>query len=217
MNSGTKELALIKLFLQFLHHIWWRVQIVGLEQLPEQGPVFIVANSSGSIPWPALMLIYNLMKNGRDSQRHVNVLMNMDIIQDERTCLFLRALNCMPWSYDTAKRLLGQEELVVALAEDGTVALGKTIAMRNRLKRFDWTKFLPAIEVGAPIYPLATLGVDEVNIFPVSWEMRLMQALPYECVQGREATQEQAKKIALLAEGEIQAEINRLLREHNRK
>lgn len=217
MNSVKKELALIKLFLQFLHHIWWRVQISGLEQLPEQGPVFIVANSNGSIPWPALMLVHNLIKRGKDNQRRVNILMNMDAIKEEKICLFLRSLNCMSWSYDAAKRLLEQGEVLVVLPEDGAAGISKAMAMQNRLKRFDWTKFLPAIEAGVPVYPLATLGADELNFLPVPWKIRLMQALPYEHVQAREAVQEQAKKTALLAEGEIQAEINRQLREQHRK
>ncbi len=42
--------------------------------------------------------------------------------------------------------------------------------------------------------------------------MHLMPALSYNHVQDREAVQDQAKNLALMAEGEIQAQINRLLR-----
>jgi 1-acyl-sn-glycerol-3-phosphate acyltransferase len=210
------RLALIKPFLQFLHDICWHVQTEGLEQLPEQGPVFIVGNTNGHMPWPALILAYALMMKANGKQRRVNVLTDIDTIVDEKIYPFLQSLNFVPWSYDNAKHLLEQGELVIVFPEDRS-NIGKTAAMRNRLKRFDWTKFLPAIETGVPIHPIATLGVDGVNPLSAAWKMRLIRALPYDHVQEREPLQDEAKKVALFAEGEIQAEINRLLRARSRK
>ena len=91
------------------------MHIEGLEHLPEHGPVFIVANTNSHIPWPALMLIYALMRKG--NQRRVNVLTDMDVIGDERIILWLRSLNFMPWSYDSAKKLLEQGELLLVFPE----------------------------------------------------------------------------------------------------
>jgi len=212
---SSQELAYIKPILTFLYHVWWRVQATGFEHLPDNGPAFIVGNTSGYIPWPALMLIYSLMIN-KDKQRAVHVLTDMDHIEDERISAFLRALNFVPWSYDNAKQLIEQGELIAIFPEDSSV-IGKTVAMRNRLKRFDWTKFLPAIEANIPIFPLATLGIDEAGAtVSVPWKMKLMPAVFCQSPKDREAIQEAAKKTALRAEGEIQAEINRLLRARSR-
>jgi 1-acyl-sn-glycerol-3-phosphate acyltransferase len=197
---------LIKPLLRFLHDICWRVQIEGLEQLSEHGPAFIVGNTSAQMPLPAMMLAYVLMMNSNGKHRRVNVLTDTDTIVVEKIYPFGYSLNFVPWSYDNAKNLLEQGELLIVFPElRGDV--GKTTAMRNRLKRFDWTKFMPAIEAGVSIYPLATLGIDE---------MRLMRALPYNHVRDSEPLQNEAKKVALFAEGEIQAEINRLLRTTSR-
>lgn len=198
------------------------MHIEGLECLSEHGPAFIVANTNSRVPWPALMLIYALKTKG--NQRRVNVLTDMDLVTDERIVLWLRSLNFVTWSYDNAKNLLEQGELLIIFPEQ-TSGRGDTMHMPNRLRRFDWTKFLPAIEASVPIYPLATLGMDDSKLswllklipLPASGKMRLIEAVPYNHVKDRESIQDEAKRIALFAEGEIQAEINRQLRTRNRK
>src|SRR5579863_7534133 len=72
-NMSSQELSSIKPILTFLYHVWWRVQATGFEHLPDSCPACIVGNTSGFIPWPALMLIYNLMVN-KDKKRTVHVL-----------------------------------------------------------------------------------------------------------------------------------------------
>ena len=53
-NGGTltAEFAAIEPALKFLYENWWRVQMTGLEHLPDHGPAFIVGNTSGYMPWP---------------------------------------------------------------------------------------------------------------------------------------------------------------------
>ncbi len=181
----TSELAAIGPVLKFLYENWWRVQMTGLEHLPEGGPAFIVANTSGYVPWPALMLIYHMLLKGRakSENRQLYVLTDMDVIEDERIYLFLTKLNFVPWSYDNVRKLLDKKEWLVVFPEDAST-LGKTISMRNRLKRFDWTKFLPAIEAQTPIYPLATLGVDEANMvfYNNDFLARLLKIKAFSCL-----------------------------------
>lgn len=230
--------------LKFLHQTWWRVESSGFNHLPDEGPALIAGNTSGYIPWPALMLIYR-HAHGKNRNRPLYTLIDNHYFENEKISAYLTDLNFRPWSYDNAKQLLEKDELVAIFPEDISV-MGKTIASRNRLKRFDWTKFLPAIELHVPIFPLAVLGVDESNlvlhnsqmlsrlletkVFPVSpffpwlpfplnlftlpiaWQMKVLTPVKYEFAQERAVIQEQAKKVALRAEGEIQAEINRLLR-----
>ena len=242
----NQELSYTEPVLKFLHQLWWRVETIGFDCIPENGPALIVGNTSGYVPWPALMLIYSLIKN---KNRVVYTLLDDDLIENEKLSTYLHALNFIPWSYDNAKQLLEKGEIVAIFPEDNSV-LGKTISLRNRTRRFDWTKFLPAVELHIPIYPLATLGIDEANLvlynsdflcqlfktkafpitpffpwlpfpfnlstMPIPWKMKTLPALSYTLPQDREGIQEQAKKLALRAEGDIQAEINRLLRSRSR-
>jgi 1-acyl-sn-glycerol-3-phosphate acyltransferase len=217
-----KELEAIKPVLQFLHHIWWRIEIEGLERLPENGPVFIAANTNSIVPWPALMFLYALAQKGK--QRRVNVLANMEGIDDERIFLWLYSLNFRSWSHDNAKKLLEEGEILLVFPEQITNQGGAS-HMENRVSRFDWTKFLPAIESNVPIYPLATLGLDDLRLPglptlippPAPCQMHLINAVSYNHVAERELVQQEAKKVSLFSEGEIQAEINRQLRARSRK
>ena len=192
-----------------------KIPIEGIEQLPEHGPAFIVSNINGPTPMPALMLGYSLMVN-KSSQRKLNVFADIESSSDEKNYPFLRYLNFVPWSHDNAKSLLEQGELLIIFPENKSNVV-KTGAMRNRLQRFDWTKFLPAIEASVPIYPMVMLETNEINPLSALWKIRLMCPLSYENVQEREPLENEAKKMALFAEGEIQAEINRMLRIKNRR
>jgi len=155
-------LAKIEPLLQFLHQVWWRVAIKGFERLPKTGPALIAGNTSGIIPWAGLMLIYTLFAKV-ENPRRVNIAIDMDGIEDQRLYNFLTEIGVVPWSADNARKLLSQGQIVAVFPESSTAAMSKSIWMRNRVCEFDWTRFLPAVEQGVPIYPLACLGVDECN------------------------------------------------------
>jgi hypothetical protein len=190
------------------------------------------------------MLIYALMSSPIKCRR-VNVVLDMDGIEDERIYSALVKIGFVPWSHANLKRLFEKGELI-AIFPEGARSMAKTFSMQNRVSEFDWTRFLPVIESGIRVFPLATLGCDEatptffnleslsnllkMKAFPVSpffpwlpfpfnlgslpvkWQMNFCAELEYEVPTTREEIQEVAKKQALLAEGEIQAEINKLLR-----
>ncbi len=212
---SSPGLLLVKPLLQFLHNTYWRLQTGGLNQFPDHGPAFIVSNISGSLPWTAITIGYVLSTHANYNQRQINILADIHNIADERIYPFLRALNFMPWSYDNVKNLLAKGEVVIAFPEDKSY-ISKKGPMRNRLNRFDWTKFLPAMEASVPIYPMAIMGADDINPLSTARKIRLICSLHYERIQERNLLQNEAKKAALFAEGEIQAEINRLLRVKNR-
>ena len=51
-----KFLETILPFLEFLYAMWWRVEVSGIENVPEAGPALVVANHSGVLPWDGLMV-----------------------------------------------------------------------------------------------------------------------------------------------------------------
>lgn len=244
-----KAIARIEPVLKFLHHHWWKVQSEGFDQVPAAGAAMIVGNASGVLPWVALMLIYTLMCLPKNCRR-VHIVANMDWVEDERLLSMMSAIGFVPWSSDNVKSLLEKGELVAVFPE-GINSVGKSLSMKNRVGEFDWTRFLPAIEHGTKIFPLATLGCDEsfatffnlsslakslklacfpvspffpwlpfpLNLasWPITWKMCLMPAIEYKAGTNRQDIQECAKKQTLYAEGEIQAELNRLLRARHRR
>jgi uncharacterized membrane protein len=53
-----RVLARARNVLDFLFERYWRVDLGGIEQLPSQGPVLLVANRSGLLPYDGLMLAH---------------------------------------------------------------------------------------------------------------------------------------------------------------
>lgn len=231
--------------LGFLYEEWWQVKLGGHKHIPKSGPVLFVGNAGGVVPWAGLMLLYALMKDAHHPRR-LNILADIDWIEDERVYSALREIGFVSWSADNAKRLFAEGEAVVVFPE-GTAGAIKPFGERYRLRPFDWTKLMPAIDAHVPIVPLATIGPDEsfpvgtnleglakflslpafpvtaafpwlpfpANIFslPVRWKLHCMKPLEYSAPHSREELQETAKTVALFAEGEVQAELNRMLRE----
>ncbi len=231
--------------LGFLYEEWWHVELGGHKHIPKSGPVLFVGNSGGIIPWAGLMLMYALMKD-RHQPRRLNILADLDWIEDERVYNGLRELGFVNWSADNAKRLFAEGEAVMVFPE-GTAGAVKPFGERYRLRPFDWTKLMPAIDAHVPIIPVATIGPDEsfpvgvnsealakffslpafpitpafpwlpfpANLFslPVHWKMRCLKPLDYKKPNSREELQETAKNVALFGEGEVQADLNRALRE----
>ncbi len=154
-----RVLARLEPFLSFLYFDWWKVKFSGLELLPKAGPAVIVGNQGSVLPWQALMLIYALMSY-RQNPRRVHIMCELDWIADERINAFLIEIGFVPWSSTSMKRLLAKGE-IVAVFPEGVAGLSKPYHERYRLVEFDWTRLLPAVEEGAAIFPLTTMGADE--------------------------------------------------------
>jgi 1-acyl-sn-glycerol-3-phosphate acyltransferase len=240
----VRAVAKLEPLLNFLYTDWWRVQFKGLDRLPKKGPALIVGNSGGLIPWPAFMLMYALMAS--DHPRHINIVVDMDWIQDERLYQTLVEVGFVPWSSVNLKHLFAKGELVAAFPE-GLSASAKPFSERYRMLDFDWTRLMSAVEEGVPIHPLSTLGCEEavptianletlakflkmpafpvtpffpwypfpfnLGSLPVKWYMTILSNCDYpQGNNNRDKIEETAKSQSQFVEGEIQAELNRMLR-----
>lgn len=246
-DSGfnLRTMAKIEPVLAFLFDKWWKVNLQ-LKHLPKAGPMLIVGNSGGIFPWAGVMLAYGMMRC-QDKPRRLYIMADLDRIEDERVYNFLKEIGFVSWSADNAKKLFAEGAAVVVFPEGPAGAL-KPFGERYRVRNFDWTKVMPAIEMGIPLVPIATIGPDEsfpmganaeaiakfldlpafpitpffpwlpfpLNLFslPVTWKMHVMKTVDYKRVDAGDRAQleETAKKAASYLEGDVQAELNRLLR-----
>jgi 1-acyl-sn-glycerol-3-phosphate acyltransferase len=245
-GSSIRTMANLEPYLGFLFRTWWRVQLKGLERIPAEGPALIIGNTGGIIPWAGVMLAYALM-NRQTGPRRLNICCEMDWIEDERVHHLGRELGFVPWSTDHVRRLFSEGELVAVFPE-GMHGAVKPFSERYRVRDFDWTRILPAIEENVDVIPLATVGCEEAfpittnlsdlakwlelpafpvtpfmpwlpfpaNVlasFPVTWDMTVLKQHNYEKCGSREEIYSTAIPLARELEGEIQAELNRLLRQ----
>lgn len=159
-----------------LYEHWFRVELDGLENIPEGGAL-LVANHSGTIPLDALMLSVALHDH---ADRQVRLL-GADLVYQIPLLghLSRKAGHTLACQADAA-RLLGKGELVGVFPE-GFKGVGKPFSERYKLQRFGRGGFVgTALRAGVPIVPCAIVGAEE--IYPKIAELRPLArllGLPY--------------------------------------
>jgi 1-acyl-sn-glycerol-3-phosphate acyltransferase len=157
-------LSVILPLAQFLYQNYWRVEVSGLEHVPEQGRALLVSNHSGVLPFDGAMVGMALY-NGTASQRLPRALAASWFPTLPFVSILLQKTGQVPAHPLTAQRLLERDELVVVFPE-GIKGVGKPFKDRYQLQRFGRGGFIKvALQTGAPIIPVAVVGAEE--IYPV--------------------------------------------------
>lgn len=162
-----------------LFDTWFRVDVRGVDRVPDSGGALVVANHSGTIALDAVMTQVAL-RDRHPARRHLRMLGADLVFQTPFVSELARkaghTLACMP----DAERLLRRGELVGVWPE-GFKGIGKPYGERYRLQRFGRGGFVSAaLRTGVPIIPTAIVGAEETypmlgNIKPLA---RLL-GLPY--------------------------------------
>jgi 1-acyl-sn-glycerol-3-phosphate acyltransferase len=160
--------------LDFLYDRWWRVSVHGAEHLPEKGPVLLVANCSGVLPYDGLMLSHAIERvhPARVRPRFLvaDWLFTLPFVQP--TLARLGAVRACP---ENAERLLAAGHWVIAFPEGQKGAL-KPFSERYRLQRFARGGFVSlAIRQRAPMVPVGIVGAEEIH--PVLFRPTLARRL----------------------------------------
>ena len=138
---------------------WFRVEIRGLEHVPEKGGALIVANHSGTLPIDGLMLQVGIHDNTDRNLR----LLGADLIYRVPLLghLSRKAGHTLACKEDAA-RLLDKGELVGVFPE-GFKGVGKPYRERYKLQRFGRGGFVStALQANVPIIPCAIVGAEEI-------------------------------------------------------
>jgi 1-acyl-sn-glycerol-3-phosphate acyltransferase len=155
----------------FYEH-WFRVEMHGLEHVPNTGSALIVANHSGTLPLDGLMLQVGLHDNmGRDLR-----LLGADLIYQVPMLghLSRKSGHTLACKAD-ADRLLDKGELVGVFPE-GFKGVGKPYRDRYKLQRFGRGGFVgTALRAQTPIIPCAIVGAEE--IYPKIADLRPLARL----------------------------------------
>lgn len=143
----------------FLHRTWFRTESFGLENVPDQGRVLLVANHSGQIPIDGMMIGAALLfdkKPGRIIRSMV-----------ERWVPSLPFLSYLfpRWGQiigtpENCRALFDREEAVLVFPE-GVKGCNKTFDKRYQLQEFGNGFMRLALERQVPIVPVAVIGGEE--------------------------------------------------------
>ncbi|WP_280459485.1 lysophospholipid acyltransferase family protein [Nocardia carnea] len=140
---------------------WFRVQVNGMENIPEAGGALIVANHAGTVPLDGLML--QLAVHDHHPKQRALRLLAADLVFEMPMVGSLarkagHTLACRP----DAERLLRSGEITGVFPE-GFKGVGKQYADRYKLQRFGRGGFVAAaVRTGMPIIPCSIVGSEEI-------------------------------------------------------
>ena len=163
----------------FLRKRWWRIEVVGLEHVPDDRAVLFVANHSGLLPWDGLVLAETVAAAHGEKQRPrfliADWLITLPFVQPA-----LARLGGVRACRENAERLLETGRSVVAFPE-GVKGAAKTFRDRYRLQRFGRGGAVRlALAADVPVVPVAIVGAEEAHpiLFKVETPARAL-GLPF--------------------------------------
>ncbi len=171
--------AIVMPLLRTLFRSWFRVDVGGIENLPETGAALVVANHAGVLPFDGLMT--SVAVHDKHPAHRSLRLLAADMVFDNPLLgqAARKAGHTMACTTD-AHRLLSAGELTAVFPE-GYKGLGKRFKDRYKLQRFGRGGFVSAaLHAKAPIIPCSIVGSEE--IYPMIGDLKLLArlfGLPY--------------------------------------
>jgi 1-acyl-sn-glycerol-3-phosphate acyltransferase len=158
--------------LKVLYEKWFRIETVGMENIPDTGGALLVANHSGTVAVDALMTAVAVREH-HPMRRALRMLGADLVFQTPFLGPFARKMGNTLACNPDAERLLSTGELVAVFPE-GFKGVGKPYSQRYRLQRFGRGGFVTAaMKTGVPIIPVSIVGAEEIypmigNIKPLA-------------------------------------------------
>lgn len=154
--------ARVKPYLEFLLKIYFRTEVIGVDNIPKSGRAIVVANHSGALPFDGLML-RQAVRLHHSAQRDLRWLSEDFTFYLPFIGVGMNRLGAVRACQENAQRLLSRD-LVVAAFPEGTEGIKKLYRDRYKLQRFGRGGFVRlALTTGSPIIPCAVIGGEETN------------------------------------------------------
>jgi 1-acyl-sn-glycerol-3-phosphate acyltransferase len=167
---GMDEIVLrrVRPLLELLYEHYWRIELHGIDQIPDTGPCLFVANRSGLLPYDGLMVSHAIWRMGSKLQPRFMVadwLITLPFVQP-----YLARLGGVRACRENAERLIRSGEAVLAFPE-GQKGAAKAFRERYRLKRFGRGGVVRvALETRVPIIPIGVVGAEEAHPILFKWD-----------------------------------------------
>ena len=138
---------------------WFRIEVIGADNIPEVGGALVVSNHSGTIPVDGMMTAVTVFDH---TGRHLRALGADLVFKLPLVADLARRGGATLACNDDAERMLREGELVGVWPE-GFKGIGKPFSERYKLQRFGRGGFVSAaIRTGVPIIPTSVVGAEEI-------------------------------------------------------
>jgi 1-acyl-sn-glycerol-3-phosphate acyltransferase len=157
-----------------LYERYFRVEVRGLDNIPDSGGALVVANHSGTVPIDAMMTQLAIADH-HPAHRHLRMLGADLVFRTPLVAPVARKGGATLACNEDAERLLTSGELVGVWPE-GFKGIGKPFSERYKLQRFGRGGFVSAaLRTGVPIVPCAIVGAEE--IYPIVGNVKVLARL----------------------------------------
>ena len=143
---------------RFLHDRYWRVDVGGARHVPAEGPVLLVANHSGALPFDGAMVVTAV--DGHRG-RVVRFLYDRFVETISPLDAFYRKMGGVTASRENAQALLRMGQPVLLFPE-GISGVAKPFSERYRLRPFSPGFARLAMQYDVPVVPVAIVGAEEI-------------------------------------------------------
>ena len=138
---------------------WFRIEVRGIDNIPQEGGALVVSNHSGTLPVDALMTMVEVYDA---TGRHLRMLGADLVFRLPFVSSLARRGGATLACGEDAERMLGGGQLVGVWPE-GFKGIGKPWSERYKLQRFGRGGFVSAaLRTGVPIVPLSVVGAEEI-------------------------------------------------------
>jgi 1-acyl-sn-glycerol-3-phosphate acyltransferase len=157
-----------------LYKRWFRVEVRGIENIPDTGGALIVANHSGTVPLDSMMTMV-AVHDEHPQHRHLRMLGADLVFSTPVIGEYARKTGSTLATNADAEKLLSSGHLVGVWPE-GFKGVGKHFSERYKLQRFGRGGFVSAaLRTRTPIVPCAIVGAEE--IYPIIGSMPTLARL----------------------------------------
>lgn len=168
---------------RWLYRHYFRAEAFGIENVPSTGPLILVSNHSGQLPFDGLVIgsaCFLEMKQ----PRLVRAMVEFFVPTVPFASYLFSRWGQITGTPENCRRLLDADEAVLVFPE-GARGISKPFSKRYQLAEFGKGFMRLALETGAPIVPVAVIGAEEqapaVNVKPLAKLLRLpsLPVVPY--------------------------------------
>jgi 1-acyl-sn-glycerol-3-phosphate acyltransferase len=161
-------------FARFLYRNYFRASAFGIEHIPSTGRVIFVSNHSGQLPFDGLVIGAATFLEPQQP-RLVRSMVEYFVPSVPFASYLFARWGQITGTPENCRRLLAAEEAVLVFPE-GARGISKPFSKRYQLADFGKGFMRLALEMQAPVIPVAVIGAEEqapaVNVKPLARLLR---------------------------------------------
>jgi 1-acyl-sn-glycerol-3-phosphate acyltransferase len=164
-----------KTLVEFFYRYWFRAEVEGVENVPDEGGALLVSNHSGALP-PDAAMIAKAIREEHSQPRPLNITVEHFFKGYPGFSMLLPKIGCVAAHPANVHRLLNDEGQLVLVFPEGRKGTEKLYKDRYRLRRFGRGGFVEAaMRARTPIVPVCVVGAEEA--MPVFAQLNLLKRM----------------------------------------